>query len=289
MLEFKEKTSARSGGFDNEDKRILSKSLSGFANSAGGILIWGIRARKGADNVDCAQELKPIQDIERFHAEALSLSSQLVMPRLDGVRLGLIKSGTDKGAGYLVLEVLRSERRPHRGEASGDKQYWKRIGESFFAMEHYDIEDAFSRRASPLFEIDTQWRRSNPIYGPDGAQYRKILQLKITNSGHVTAKSPYVSIARIDGISPKIKNSPEYDKNIKELISGQQLMLDDPKHNNIHPGITWTVDLFSVTIRERNGEEYVIDDIEISPTFTIYYGCGCEDMRPMLGDITVDF
>ena len=37
------------------------------------------------------------------------------------------------GAGYLLIEVGRSERRPHRCEF-GEKQYFKRVGDSSIAM-----------------------------------------------------------------------------------------------------------------------------------------------------------
>ena len=45
------------------DKRNLAKALSGFANSSGGIIVWGVDARQNPDGVDCATELKPIDNV----------------------------------------------------------------------------------------------------------------------------------------------------------------------------------------------------------------------------------
>ena len=39
---------------NKDDIRNFAKALSGFANSNGGIIIWGINARKNAEGIDCA-------------------------------------------------------------------------------------------------------------------------------------------------------------------------------------------------------------------------------------------
>jgi hypothetical protein len=49
----------------------------------------------------------------------------------------------------LAIAVARSERRPHRNEF-GEKQYFKRIGDSSIAMEHYEIEDSLGDLRVPF-------------------------------------------------------------------------------------------------------------------------------------------
>jgi predicted HTH transcriptional regulator len=68
-LDFKMKRDAQHGAFHDDDKRNLGKALSAFANSAGGLLVWGIDARR-RDGVDCAQALAPIAEIEKFRSTA---------------------------------------------------------------------------------------------------------------------------------------------------------------------------------------------------------------------------
>jgi len=48
------------------DKKNFSKCLSGFSNSAGGILIWGVSAREEKGKPDVANELKPIKNLIDF-------------------------------------------------------------------------------------------------------------------------------------------------------------------------------------------------------------------------------
>lgn len=162
----------------------------------GGLAIWGVDARKGPDGIDCAQgPPKPIADIERFQSEARTLAGQLLMPRHDGVSVDSIPACDPPGSGYLLVLVERSERRPHRCEAAGEKQYFKRAGDSTFAMEHYDIEDAFKRFAAASLEVVTDDQRGPSIVnGHKGTINSLFLVLSIKNTSPITAKFPYLNI-----------------------------------------------------------------------------------------------
>lgn len=46
-----------------DDKENFAKALSGFANSDGGVVVWGVNARKNQDGVDCAASLEPIAGV----------------------------------------------------------------------------------------------------------------------------------------------------------------------------------------------------------------------------------
>ncbi|MGI4811107.1 MAG: AlbA family DNA-binding domain-containing protein, partial [Janthinobacterium lividum] len=170
-----------------------------------GILVWGVDARKGDDGIDCAQNLSPIADLERFAYEAQTLVGQLLIPRHDGIKLETVPSDTEKGSGYLVVFIERSERRPHRCEASGEKQYYKRAGDNTFAMEHYDIEDAFKRAGSPViqFEVSMSFGKLDK---EELAQ--EILQLMpiyyhifMKNTGTAIAKHLYMAVDNLSNFT----------------------------------------------------------------------------------------
>ena len=198
-LDFKLKAGSAPGQFGKEDKSILGEVLSGFANSAGGLAVWGIDARKGDDGVDCAQDVVPIDDIERFQSEAQTLVGQLIIPRHDGIHLAHV-AVANGSAGYLLVYVERSERRPHRCEAAGKKQYFKRAGDSFFAMEHYDIEDAFYRTGKP--KLSLEYKTSGGGLIREHNMLRRIIQFNIVlrNTGTATAKFPYVQVGYMHGL-----------------------------------------------------------------------------------------
>jgi hypothetical protein len=59
-LEFKTKANPGTGEPNRDDRRNLGITLSALSNSIGGLIVWGVGAKKNADNVDCATELQPI-------------------------------------------------------------------------------------------------------------------------------------------------------------------------------------------------------------------------------------
>jgi len=48
-LEFKTKDDGTKGSIGKQDRYYLGKTLSAFANSAGGLLVWGVDAREKND------------------------------------------------------------------------------------------------------------------------------------------------------------------------------------------------------------------------------------------------
>lgn len=200
QLDFKLKSNPDHGSPNDDDKRTLSEALSGFSNSAGGTLVWGVDARK-VDGIDCATGLTPIAEVEAFQSAVNSLIGQYLMPRHEGIQTAIIRSQGNPTRGYLLLDVERSERRPHRSEAKGKKGYFKRVGDSFFEMEHYDIEDAFKRNSVP--DLNVRWM-IEPIGrsgGPQGTRHSLRLSIGLTNVSPQTAKFPYLHVWKEGGAS----------------------------------------------------------------------------------------
>ena len=63
-LEFKTITKADLSMRD--DKRNLAIALSGFANSDGGLIVWGVDARKNDEGIDCVIALSEIAKATTF-------------------------------------------------------------------------------------------------------------------------------------------------------------------------------------------------------------------------------
>ena len=98
QLDFKMKGDARKGSFDQNDRKIFAKAISGFANSTGGLLIWGANAETGPDGVHCAQSpAAPIAQIELFLSEATNLAGQLIQPKHEGIHFRTIASNSASG------------------------------------------------------------------------------------------------------------------------------------------------------------------------------------------------
>ena len=204
-LDFKQKAAADRPGFNVDDKRIFAKALSGFSNSDGGLLVFGVDCREGEDGVDCVQDLIPIINIEKFASDAKNMVSSLINPANDGIEICSVKSVLRPGYGYLLVWVPRSERRPHQSRATGEFKYYRRSGRDFIAMEHYEVEDAMMRRSSPNVKIKFVVETG----GLDEFRQPSVLLFKIClqNDGRVTAKAPYLQIGGIRGSEFSHNNS----------------------------------------------------------------------------------
>lgn len=190
-LEFKAKDSNRPALTDG-DRRTIGKTLSAFANSAGGLLVFGADARPDDRKVDRLVRLSPIDDIDRVMSEVRAFSGHVLLPRHDGIRVEAIPSLERRGSGYLAIYVERSERRPHMSKAPDDGRYYRRAGTNSFAMEHFDIEDAFSRSAVPQLELKVEMLQGIKMLSDGG--WKVMIQVGIANVGEVLVRYPYVNI-----------------------------------------------------------------------------------------------
>jgi Putative DNA-binding domain len=164
-----------------DDRKNLAKALSGFGNSSGGLLVWGIEAGKNADQIDCATRTAEIAQVRLFVTRLNALTGQAVSPIVEGVCHKTIVSGGD--AGFAVTLVPESDSGPHMAKCREDR-YYKRRGDSFYRMEHYDVEDMFGRRRKPRLELTTRLEGR-------GANTEIIIGIK--NVGRGTARAPYLA------------------------------------------------------------------------------------------------
>jgi Putative DNA-binding domain len=177
---------------DGSDKKNLSKCLSGFANSLGGIIVWGVKASLNEKGIDAAKELKPIDEVSKLSNWFKKLEGQAVTPSILGVRHKKIITGEDTG--YLVTYVPPSDDCPHMANYA-EKHYYKRSGDNFYPCEHYDIVDLFNRKKFPKLEVkidEIKCHYSGSVGG--NPHYEISTNVFITNSGKTMAKYPRLSL-----------------------------------------------------------------------------------------------
>jgi len=93
---------------DRQLKGIWSEVLGAFANSAGGILIWGVRApNKIADGVDLVPDAQAVRD------RLIALANDAVDPPILGIEVVALMRKRSK-SGFVVCYVPVSDFLPHR-------------------------------------------------------------------------------------------------------------------------------------------------------------------------------
>ncbi len=166
---------------NKDDKKNLAKSISGFANSNGGMIIWGINARKDDQGIDCACSFEPIDNLKLFISRLNELTSRATYPLIDSVMHIPIEE--NENIGYVKTFVPECDSGPIMAKL-GEDRYYKRSGDTFYRMEHFDIADMFGRRKKPnLIVIGRYYKDGNT----------PSIFISIKNIGRGIARFPYVA------------------------------------------------------------------------------------------------
>jgi hypothetical protein len=187
-LEFK--TVTKSDFSNRDDRKNFAVALSGFANSSGGLVIWGVEAKKKQQGIDCACGIKEIRPLQLLITKLNEFTGQFVEPIIEGVRHKKIETSGDKG--FAISLVPESDTGPHMAKAGVDR-YYKRSGGGFYKMEHFDIEDMFGRRKKPKLSLHTNITQVGSESGPRGTFYECGVIISIENFGRGIAK--YIGLA----------------------------------------------------------------------------------------------
>lgn len=184
-VDYKQKRDRRLAKLDEDDKKNLAKAVSGFANSGGGILVWGIE--------DGSVSPKPIQDIQHFVSLITELASQVTDPIVHGIHSDWIPADSEPSAGFGFLHIPESPQPPHRvilKQEGLQGNYYVRSGSSFVVASHTQLEDMFGRRPKPSLGLSLRLNRA----GSSGGRQHFDLVLGIKNSGRASARAPFLSV-----------------------------------------------------------------------------------------------
>lgn len=140
-------TPAGDPGLHRNDRENLSKALSGFANSEGGLLIWGVDARREAGAQREAVNKAPVVQAAGFRTLVEGALSGESVPALSNARVLHILEGAGP-AGYVVVLIPQSLIGPIR--ATRTDKYHLRSGSSFGIVPHGVLAGMFGRAPQPV-------------------------------------------------------------------------------------------------------------------------------------------
>jgi hypothetical protein len=180
-----------------DDRRNFARALSGFANTSGGIVVWGVSAKKNADsadNIDCAQKSDPVPKISLFCSRLQSLTGAWIDPPVKGVRHRPLPVDEATDEGFALTYVPQSESGPHIVTLNKEYRYYMRVGDSFEPMPHSHVADRFFRKRRPKLKLYLSNRDSR--VGRIGERNFLLVDLiiGIENEGKAIAKYPYLLV-----------------------------------------------------------------------------------------------
>ncbi|MGE3332057.1 MAG: RNA-binding domain-containing protein [Rhodospirillaceae bacterium] len=131
------------------DQKNYSKAISGFANSAGGVIIWGMECRPDPDRGDVPSRKVPIENPERFKSLLESASAGLTFPAYGSARHECIID--PNGGGYVVTLIPEGTTPPY--QTIRESRYYMRAGSNFLPVPHAVLSGMFGRKPQPQMDF----------------------------------------------------------------------------------------------------------------------------------------
>ncbi len=137
-----------------DDRKGLARAISGFGNSEGGVIVWGVDCHSGGetDPADVARAKRPLPDVARFVSWIEGAVSGCTLPPHSGVRtVPLERPGQQSG--FAVTLIPASPRAPHQVVGGDRAHFYIRAGSAFSPAPYGVIAGLFGRKPAPLVEL----------------------------------------------------------------------------------------------------------------------------------------
>ncbi|MCH4090593.1 AlbA family DNA-binding domain-containing protein [Acetobacter sp.] len=161
-------TSNGAGKLSDDDKKNFAKAVSGFGNSDGGIIIWGIDCRRDEDGSDTPQGYQSEHprlsafSPEWFKSLLEGMTSGVTVPPHAGVRHDFCLRENKTEEGVVVTYIPAGMSVPFRAIVDQKEIFYIRSGSSFTPAPHAVVAALYGQRPQPVIEIvDYRFEKSN--------------------------------------------------------------------------------------------------------------------------------
>jgi hypothetical protein len=188
FLDFKRSSDNGSGThLSGDDRKNLAKAISGFGNSEGGIIVWGVDCKHSKPHGDVAGAKVKVKNAKRFKSLLEGAVSGLTLPPHPKVEHTAIED--DEGAGFVVTSIPKSYLAPHQSIVG--MQYYMRAGSDFVPVPHGVLAGMFGRAPQPT--VFHMWTIPTAELKQNGAATFRV-GLVLTNRSSAIAQDLFVNL-----------------------------------------------------------------------------------------------
>lgn len=188
FLDFKRSADNGSGRvLHQNDRNNLAKAISGFGNSEGGVIVWGVDCSKRADQGDVATKQYPLDDAKKYISLLENAISGLTLPPHSQVENYVIKTG-DGNKGFVITYIPQNLGLPIR--TVYNKQFHIRAGSNFEPIPYQVLAGMFGRRPQPFVFINYT---ISPAEVVDGEKVKIKVGFLFHNRGPGIAKDLFIN------------------------------------------------------------------------------------------------
>lgn len=172
-----------------DDNKNLSRAISGFANSSGGVVVWGVDCRRDSATGNEVANKHPLLDAQGFNTKLQGAISRTTLPPHPGVQIVSFEEPGRSPAGFVAVLVPQSLIGPIRSVVTS--HYHIRTGSDFGIVPHDVLAGMFGRAPQPNVELNLI---SHPARIDSRPGYLTIaFGLIAVNLGAVVGERPYLS------------------------------------------------------------------------------------------------
>ena len=152
---------------ENSAKKYWSQALSGFANTEGGVVIFGIKTdrvepERGGRKIDTAADLDLVPNPVQLTQLLKDVHLQATVDPVQGVDSLAVSTEPD-GAGFAVCLVPEGNNKPYRAELDPTRNYFQRVGDNFVVIPHSLLRSLFYPRSNPRLRLKFSGHAPNVV------------------------------------------------------------------------------------------------------------------------------
>jgi hypothetical protein len=177
----------------NDVLKIWSAAVSGFANTEGGVIVWGIDCRR-TEGVDAASGLALLDDPLALKSVLQTNINNTTDPPVQGIDIEVVAG--PGGEGFLVCFIPESTNKPHRSEQQKNKPYMIRCGDSFVIPSPSLLRAMFYPKVAPNLRILVHAKHGGNLpveWNEPRAPPYVALIVEIENRGSISAANLFVA------------------------------------------------------------------------------------------------
>ncbi|MBW8011626.1 MAG: ATP-binding protein [Chloroflexi bacterium] len=131
-----------------DQKKYISKAVSGFSNSGGGVIVWGVSTIKHSHgNIDILSQIEPIANCKSFSNQIAKYIPLSTEPSILNFEIKTIKQNPGDKRGIIITLIPDAESDPIR--TSDNKNFYLRVGDEFGDIPYEILRRMFFGSRSP--------------------------------------------------------------------------------------------------------------------------------------------
>lgn len=231
----------------------ISKDVAAFANSEGGILIYGVKEENHR-----AKEITPIDGTEYTKEWIEHIINSTIQRRIEGILIIPIRIDGDIKRSIYIVKIPQSYDVPH---ISRDKRFYKRFNFESVAMEEHEIRNLYGKKLKSKLAINQiSMRLKENEYETDKHEIE--FECQVANDGEITENNYKVNVI-LDDLPKGFGISYDRDKSNYEYthLDKNRIKVSASLQHSLYPNETMTGIRFLILVPKDLPQDEV-DDIK---------------------------